>query len=76
MRLPIWMQWKPKLPMKSKFPNFDSFFPELLENHFCNRRLLEKVRGMLETKEQLRQNEIQFKEQCRQELARLQKNLQ
>lgn len=38
-------------------------------------RLLEKFRGMLETKEQLRQSEIQFKEQCRQELAHLQKNL-
>lgn len=30
---------------------------------------------MLETKEQLRQNEILFKEQCRQELSRLQKEL-
>lgn len=31
---------------------------------------------MLEQKEQLRQNEMQFKEECRQELARLQKELQ
>lgn len=31
---------------------------------------------MLEEKEELRQKEIQFKEQCRQELARLQQELQ
>lgn len=39
-------------------------------------RLLEKVRKMLETKEELRQTEVQFKEQCRQQLIRLQKELQ
>lgn len=42
----------------------------------CDLRLLEKVRGMLEQKEQLRQNEIQFKDDCRQELTRLQKEMQ
>lgn len=34
------------------------------------------VHKMLEEKEELRQKEIQFKEQCRQELARLQQELQ
>lgn len=31
---------------------------------------------MLEEKEDLRQKEVEFKEKCRQELARLQKELQ
>lgn len=39
----------------------------------CYREL---VRRMLEEKEELRQKEVQFKEHCRQELVRLQKELQ
>ena len=36
----------------------------------------EIVQNMLKEKEELRQKEIQFKEHCRQELGRLQKELQ
>lgn len=44
----------------------------LLNESFCR----ELVRGMLEEKEELRQKEIQFKEHCKKELTRLQKELQ
>lgn len=47
---------------------------ELFSNQkfFCR----ELVQRMLEEKEELRQKEVQFKEHCRQELAKLQKELQ
>ena len=45
----------------------------LFKKFFSSRELVQR---MLEEKEELRQKEIQFKEHCRQELARLQKELQ
>lgn len=55
----------------SKFTSVNFFHTILIL--FFSREL---VRSMLEEKEELRQKEIQFKDHCRQELARLQKELQ
>lgn len=56
-----------------KKKNFGIFLTIYFIGYFYFREL---VRRMLEEKEELRQKEVQFKEHCRQELARLQKELQ
>lgn len=48
----------------------------LINNLLCSHDHREMVHKMLEEKEELRQKELQFKEQCRQELTRLQQELQ
>lgn len=50
----------------------------VLLNKFIDKKRMyrELVRSMLEEKEELRQKETQFKEHCRQELVKLQKELQ
>lgn len=67
------MQLKLRRPIKSKCSTHDCGFDYFQFFFLINRDL---VRSMLEEKEELRQQELQFKEQCRQELASLQKELQ
>lgn len=45
-------------------------------DNWLNFRCRDLVRGMLEEKEELRRKELKFKEQCREELLKLQRELQ